>query len=182
MRIAAVLLCVACSSPAPTCKDALAHAKLNLDAAVRVCETNHWSAGVRRCLATAPDPRAVKHCLEPVELDLAAIYREQSDELRHAADQERAHIHDLETALGSANAQVAELVRQDGDLAGQIDRAVVLLANATSDAERAKGKATLETLQHERADLAAKLATAKQTSEAAQRALVQAHATGSGAP
>jgi hypothetical protein len=182
MRIAAVLLALGCTSPAPPCKAALAHAKLNLDAAVRVCEANHWSAGVRRCLATAPDPRAVKTCLEPVELDLAAIYREQSDELRHAVDQERAHIHDLETALGSANARVAELVGQDHDLTAQIDRAVEQLASATSDAELAKHKATLETWQHERADLAAKLATAKQASEAAQSALVQAFAAGSASP
>jgi len=160
MRIAAVwfVVLVGCGGPTPTCKDALAHAKLGLDAAVAVCEQNHWSADVRRCLATAPNQREVKKCLEPVELDLAAIYRAQSDELaRAAADAQRAQVE----AAAKAKAELDALVTKSNELAAQTEAAVSAIASATSDAERKTAQATLARLQHETADLRTKLDAAR---------------------
>lgn len=179
--IIVVLVLAGCGDAGPTCSAALGHAAPlvhfqgpSLDAAVAACERGKWPKTTRACLVAATAWQSARTCLEPVEADLAEVYRMQSDDAGRAAEQARTRFDRAQAAVGSANAAVAALVQRSEEIGSAVDRAVVAVASAKSDAELAAAKAKLQELERERADVMAKLGSASAAAGSALDATVHA--------
>lgn len=155
---AAWLVVAACGSPAPTCKDAIARSAKTLetsdgDAAtlVDMCEQQHWSDDLRRCVARASSQQEAGMCV--------------ADKL--AADPDVGGVDTQGVAIQQVKAATADLEQ----LAPKVHAATDAVMNATTDADRAAATATLHALQRQKEADQKRIEAYKRLVNQAERAL-----------